>query len=104
MSDKNISCLHRHRRVAIGGPVDGSILFGCGICGPPRITGGSATSLSQSPTPAMLDLGPSLSVTERNLTLGNSVGNVCFTPESGHVQCTTSCLLWANSGHICRSM
>jgi hypothetical protein len=26
-------------------------------------------------------------------------GDVCFTPESGHVQCTSSCLLWAKSGH-----
>jgi hypothetical protein len=26
-------------------------------------------------------------------------GHVCFTPESGHVQCTSSCLLWANNGH-----
>jgi hypothetical protein len=25
--------------------------------------------------------------------------HVCFTPESGHVQCTSLCLLWANSGH-----
>jgi len=25
--------------------------------------------------------------------------HVCFTPESGHVQCTSRCLLWANSGH-----
>src|SRR5215471_10840779 len=28
-------------------------------------------------------------------------GHVCFTPESGHVQCTSPCLLWANSGHHC---
>jgi hypothetical protein len=27
-------------------------------------------------------------------------GDVCFTPESGHVQCTGSCLLRANSGHF----
>jgi hypothetical protein len=26
-------------------------------------------------------------------------GHVRFTPKSGHVQCTSSCLLWANSGH-----
>src|SRR6185312_11191318 len=26
-------------------------------------------------------------------------GHVCFPPESGHVQCTSSCLLWAKSGH-----
>src|SRR5262249_29216129 len=26
-------------------------------------------------------------------------GHVCFTPESGHVQCNTPCPLWANSGH-----
>ncbi len=25
--------------------------------------------------------------------------HVRFTPNSGHVQCTSSCLLWANSGH-----
>src|SRR5215471_7198338 len=24
---------------------------------------------------------------------------VCFTPESGHVRCTSPCPLWANSGH-----
>jgi len=24
--------------------------------------------------------------------------HVRFTPESGHVQCTSACLLWANSG------
>src|SRR5262249_29619887 len=27
-------------------------------------------------------------------------GHVRFTPESGHVQCTSLCLLWANSGHM----
>ena len=27
-------------------------------------------------------------------------GHVCFTPESGHVQCTSLCLLWAKSGHL----
>jgi hypothetical protein len=26
-------------------------------------------------------------------------GHVCFTPESGHVQCTHPCPLWAKSGH-----
>ena len=26
--------------------------------------------------------------------------HVRSTPESGHVQCTSSCLLWANSGHV----
>src|SRR5262245_27733656 len=25
--------------------------------------------------------------------------HVCFTLESGHVQCTSPCPLWANSGH-----
>ena len=25
--------------------------------------------------------------------------HVRFTPKSGHVQCTSRCLLWANSGH-----
>jgi hypothetical protein len=29
--------------------------------------------------------------------------HACFTPESGHVQRTTSCLLWANSGLMQRS-
>src|SRR5262249_22764059 len=28
-------------------------------------------------------------------------GHVRFTPESGHVRCTSPCLLWANSGHLC---
>ena len=28
--------------------------------------------------------------------------HVCFTPESGHVRCTSPCLLWANSGHWAR--
>src|SRR5262245_10316740 len=27
------------------------------------------------------------------------LSHVRFTPESGHVQCDTPCLLWANSGH-----
>jgi|SRR5262245_30171984 len=27
-------------------------------------------------------------------------GHVCFTPESEHVQCTSSCLLWAKSRHV----
>jgi hypothetical protein len=27
---------------------------------------------------------------------------VCFTPESGHVQCIRRCLLWARSGHLAR--
>ena len=26
--------------------------------------------------------------------------NVRFTPESGHLQCKPSCLLWAISGHL----
>src|SRR4029079_255497 len=26
-------------------------------------------------------------------------GHVCFTPESGHVQCIHLCLLWAHSRH-----
>src|SRR5262249_17390858 len=26
-----------------------------------------------------------------------ALGHVCFTPESGHVQCSNACLLWANS-------
>jgi hypothetical protein len=26
--------------------------------------------------------------------------HVRFTPESGHVQCTSLCLLWAKSGHL----
>jgi hypothetical protein len=30
-------------------------------------------------------------------------GHVRFTPESGHAQCTRSCLLWANSGLMHRS-
>src|SRR4029450_6996515 len=29
--------------------------------------------------------------------------HVRFTPESGHVQCTSSCVLWANSRHRARS-
>src|SRR5262247_2807223 len=28
-----------------------------------------------------------------------SCDDVCYTPKSGHVQCTSSCLLWAKSGH-----
>jgi hypothetical protein len=27
------------------------------------------------------------------------IGNVRFTPESGHVRCSYRCPLWANSGH-----
>src|SRR5262245_43532561 len=27
------------------------------------------------------------------------IGHVYFTPESGRVQCTSACPLWANSGH-----
>src|SRR5262245_23366658 len=27
-------------------------------------------------------------------------GHVRFTPKSGHVQCSSSCLLWAKSGHL----
>ena len=29
----------------------------------------------------------------------SATGHVRFTPESGHVQCKSPCLLWANSGH-----
>ena len=29
-------------------------------------------------------------------------GGVRFTPKSGHVQCRSRCLLWANSGHAVR--
>src|SRR5215471_11203752 len=32
-------------------------------------------------------------------TLQQCSCDVCFTPESGHVQCTSSCLLWAKSRH-----
>src|SRR5262245_58522073 len=32
-----------------------------------------------------------------------AIGHVRFTPESGHVQCTSACLLWANSGLMQRS-
>jgi tungstate transport system substrate-binding protein len=36
---------------------------------------------------------------KRNPVMYNDfVGHVCFTPESGHVQCTSLCLLWAKSG------
>jgi len=30
----------------------------------------------------------------------SATGHVRFTPESGHVQRISSCLLWANSGHV----
>jgi hypothetical protein len=30
--------------------------------------------------------------------------HVCFTPESGHVQCTWQCLLWARSRHLFTSV
>ena len=30
----------------------------------------------------------------------SAIGHVHFTPESGHVRCTTQCLLWADSGHV----
>ena len=29
----------------------------------------------------------------------NAVGDVCFTPESGHVHCNSACPLCANNGH-----
>jgi len=31
--------------------------------------------------------------------LRGALAYVRFTPESGHMQCTSACLLWANSGH-----
>jgi hypothetical protein len=31
--------------------------------------------------------------------LRGALAYVRFTPESGHVQCTSACPLWANSGH-----
>ena len=43
----------------------------------------------------------------RNVRFGSKAdmcsakGHVRFTPNSGHVQCTNSCLLCANSGHLC---
>jgi hypothetical protein len=37
--------------------------------------------------------------TARILRVLVSISNVCFTPESGHVRCTSLCLLWAKSGH-----
>ena len=40
----------------------------------------------------------SINVTRHQQENGRS-GNVRFTPAGGHVQCTSSCLLWANSGH-----
>jgi hypothetical protein len=30
-------------------------------------------------------------------------GHVCFTPNSGHVRCSSACLLWAKSGLMQRS-
>jgi hypothetical protein len=35
----------------------------------------------------------------RMATPAHSARHVRFTPESGHVQCSSSCLLWAISGH-----
>ena len=34
----------------------------------------------------------------------NTNRHVRFTPESGHVRCTSLCLLWANSGHCIYSI
>jgi hypothetical protein len=28
-----------------------------------------------------------------------TIGDVCFTPKSGLMQCNSQCLLWAKSGH-----
>ena len=36
------------------------------------------------------------------MDIGSAPTHVCFTPKSGHVQCTSACLLWANSGHVQR--
>ena len=30
----------------------------------------------------------------------SAIAHVCFTPKSGHLQCTSRCLLCANSGHL----
>ena len=35
----------------------------------------------------------------KSFRLAYDQSDVRFTPESGHVQCTSSCLLWAKSGH-----
>ena len=41
--------------------------------------------------------GPALNRSQ--IANGEILSDVRFTPESGHVQRTRSCLLWANSGH-----
>jgi hypothetical protein len=36
---------------------------------------------------------------KKNRRANEATVRVRFAPESGHVRCTTSCLLWAKSGH-----
>jgi len=43
-------------------------------------------------TPARVRFASQADISQRNR-------HVRFTPESGHLQCTSVCLLWANSGH-----
>ena len=40
---------------------------------------------------------------EMNIDIRIATSHVCFTPESGHVQCRKPCLLRANSGHTAHS-
>src|SRR5262245_58255923 len=69
-------------------------------------------------TISILDMKRMLSKMDRSPTLGDrnshvrfgSKADICsaqahvrFTPDSGHVQCTSECRLWANSGLMHRS-
>jgi hypothetical protein len=45
--------------------------------------------------------GKSVSLHDRRLPI-STAAIFRFTPESGHVQCTGPCPLWANSGHRVR--
>ena len=57
----------------------------------------SSQTTSASRIAAPLILVAVSTIRGKRLTPAN--GHVCFTPQSGHVQCTSACRLWAKSGH-----
>src|SRR5262245_18486782 len=57
---------------------------------------------SAKPPYGTLDAAEWAPSTASKADICSAVGHVRFTPESGHVRCTSPCPLWAKSGHWVR--
>src|SRR5262245_8407068 len=58
-----------------------------------------AISLMKSRRLIACPLGSGQGIVATQTRTGKGPAHVRFTPESGHVQCKSLCLLWAKSGH-----